>query len=150
MLYINTCVVPFSFNLYSILCFYVFLHIDDIAIAPAKLSLPSTSSTTSTSMPHETDGKNNPTVRDILIFLILRLIFNILWFFYTTNINFDHKICDWFIPLHWSSFFCRNKKLWELSLLLLNWVFFYFIKYSLFYFILIDWLANKFLILIFR
>ena len=146
-MYFNTCDVLFSFNLYSILCFYVFSHIDDIAIAPAKLSLHSTSSTTSTSVPHETDGKNNPTVRDILIFLILQLIFSILWYFY---INFDHKIFDWFIPLHWSSFFCRNKKLWELSLLLLNWIFFYFIKYSLFCFILIDWLANKFLILIFR
>ena len=58
--------------------FMFFLLIDDIAIAPAKLSLPSTSSTSSTSVPHETDGKNNPTVRDILIFLILQLIFNIL------------------------------------------------------------------------
>ena len=132
---------PFLLIYIQYYSFLFFSHIDDIAIAPAKLSLPSTSSTSSTSMPHETDGKNNPTVRDILIFLILHLIFSILWFFY---INFDHKICDWFILLHWNSFFCRNKRWRALSLFIFNWVFFYFIKYSLFCFILFDWLANKF------
>ena len=75
---------------FKIICSYTFfLNLDDIAIAPAKLSLPSTSSSSlSPSLSHnESNEKNNHSVRKIFSF---HFAFNFLYFICECFIYFNY------------------------------------------------------------